>query len=315
MKVVLFVCFVAFVIATPAPRIRHVQETVHEIARSVKSSDEYSLEEKRVILANLKEMNKDAKQLEGATGEEKKDLQRDLKRRMASLKEEMHEEASKETSKDETPEVVHHKSLEEEEKEAAQKVAAVHDDIKAVKQEIKSKIKSNLMSKEDKKEAKSLVRELESQYTQLAHQTTKSGRKEVAIQMKGTTAKLRDILNKQDKAASLEEKKQKILTDIRSAEEEYDNKNYDSATEKKIHNQFEKMKTELKEVAEAHQLHDKLHAHLEKIKTLASKADLKLEEEREQKAKEEKKDLEEDDDDKDLEEKDDDDKDLEKDDE
>jgi len=176
MKIVLIVAFV--IVVSASPRSLKVQETAHEIARSVKSSSEYSLEEKEEILANLKAINKDAKEYPSAHGHRKSELKEDMHERMSALKTEMHENES-----------ANH--FEEEDDEAVKtKVENIHNDIKAVKAELKSQH----LTGSRKSRAKELVRQLEQGYNDLSQQTTKSGRKEVARQMKQTAAELKEFM-------------------------------------------------------------------------------------------------------------------------
>jgi len=194
LKTICFVAFVGFILASP--RSLKVEEDLHEIAKSVKSSDKYSLEEKREILSTLKEMNKDAKHYDSATGSEKLHLKKDLNEKMAKLKTEMpdNEMVSAHHS---APAVSHHsavskhRSFEEEEAQAKIKVERVHEGIKSLKDELKTKV----LSSTDKKAAKSLYHKLESEYTKLTTETSKEGRKKVAGEMKETLAKLRSHMN------------------------------------------------------------------------------------------------------------------------
>jgi len=272
-------CFVAFAVAVP--RALRVQETVHEIARSVKSSNEYSVSEKKDILANLKEMNLDAQELESTSESEKIQAKKDLKERLAQLKHEMHEDFSSQSIPKSHKS---HNSFEEEEEEAAVKIKSVHNNIIALKDEVAAK----KFNPSDKEAANKLIHQLEEGYSSLSHQTTKSGRKEVALSMKKTASKLREYMTKststyhsvassQPTTHHFEEKKETILSDIQSAEAEYDHKNYDSKTEKKIHHEFEIMKKILNKKSDIHAIKQKLHSHLENIKQIAEKADHSLE--------------------------------------
>jgi len=231
-----------------------VQQDIHNIAKSVKASHEYSLEEKKDILANLKEMNKDAKEMSSSRGIFKQELKNDLTHRMSTLKREMHESAKQPMSK------------EFEEEQVVAHVHAVHEDIKALKTELKSKH----LSHSDKVEAKRLVRQLESGYGQLSHETTRQGRREVAISMKATTQKLRKYLND---APSAETKKAQILSTIQSNEAEFSSQSIPSAIKSKIHSKFEEMKQSLEEESDLSELQSQLKSELSQIKALASKAE------------------------------------------
>jgi len=220
----------------------------------VKSSSKYSLEEKQEILANLKEMNNDAKEYSSAHGHHKTHLKEDLHERMTQLKREMHE--------DNKP------SREMEEEAAATKVHAIHEDIKAVKAELKTK----KLSHADKVEARNIMRQLESQYSQLSHETTKQGRKEVAVSMKQSVQQLKKYLA--DPKQTLQAKKDSIMSHIVSAEEDYANQDIPSAIKSKIHSKFEEMKESLEEEGiETHELKQNLKSELEEVKSLASKAE------------------------------------------
>jgi len=250
LKVVLIVTFV--IVVSASPRSLKVQETAHEIARSVKASSEYTLEEKEEILANLKAINKDAKEYPTAHGHHKTELKNDLHERMSALKTEMHEE----------------KHFEEEDEEAvATKINNIHNDIKAVKAELKE---SHLTGSK-KSRAKALVRQLEQGYNELSQQTTKAGRREVARSMKAAAAELKEFMQPAVHKQSLEEKKEKILSLVRSAEEEYASKDLSSSVKSQIHRQFEAMKTELESEDSAHELKMNLKEKLQAIKDLESK--------------------------------------------
>jgi len=253
MKIVLIVAFV--IVVSASPRSLKVQETAHEIARSVKSSSEYSLEEKEEILANLNAINKDAKEYPSAHGHRKSELKEDMHERMSALKTEMHENES-----------ANH--FEEEDDEAVKtKVENIHNDIKAVKAELKSQH----LTGSRKSRAKELVRQLEQGYNDLSQQTTKSGRKEVARQMKQTAAELKEFMEPEVKKPSLEEKKDKILSLVRSAEEEYEGKQLSASVKSQIRHQFEEMKSELRSEDNAHELKMSLKEKLQAIKDLERK--------------------------------------------
>jgi len=176
---------------------------------------------------------------------------------MANLKVEMHEDNK-------------HAMEEDEEEVVANKVHAVHDDLKAIKTQLKEKH----LSHSDKVDARRIMRQLESQYGQLSHETTKSGRKEVAIAMKETARQLKKYLADEPPKPSFETKKQNIMAHVVEAEEEYENKNIPFAIKSKIHAKFEDMKESLEEEGvEKHQLKATLKSELEEIKTLSSKAE------------------------------------------
>jgi len=242
MKVVLLFALVVIVAANP--RSLKVQETAHEIARSVKASNDYSLEEKEVILSNLKAINKDAKEYSSAHGHKKTQLKKDLHEKLAALKTEMHE----------------NRELEEA-TQVKERVSAVHEDIKAVKQELKA---AHLKGTQ-KKQAKALLRKLEQSYSELAAQSTKSGRKEIARTMKDTAAQLRQFIKPKE---TLESKKEKIMALVRSAEEEYSGKSLTSSAKEQIHRAFEEMKSELNEESDPHALKNMLKEKVESIKKL-----------------------------------------------
>jgi len=247
MKVVFLIAFVVVVSATP--RALKVQETAHQIARSVKNSNDYSLEEKQTILANLKAINNDAKEFASAHGHKKSELKKDLHAKMAALKEEMHENQH---------------TLEEDD---SGKVASVQEDIDAVKAELRSAH----LSSSQKTHAKSLVRQLEDSYSELAEQTTRAGRAEIARSMKTTANKLKEIMTPK---ATFSSKKEKILETIRHAESEYASKSLPSSVKSQIHSQFEEMKTEIHSHAKAAQLQSSLKEKLQAIKELESSAEL-----------------------------------------
>jgi len=255
MKIVLIVAFV--IVVSASPRSLKVQETAHEIARSVKSSSEYTLEEKEEILANLKAINKDAKEYPTAHGHRKSELKEDMHERMASLKTEMHETENKHFEEDE----------EEDEEAVRTKVENIHNDIKAVKAELKSQH----LTGSRKSQAKDLVRQLEQGYKDLAAQTTKAGRKQVAIQMKQTAADLKQFMEPAEHKPTLAEKKEKILSLVRSAEEEYEGKDLSSSVKSQIRQKFEAMKTELETEDNAHELKVNLKQKLQAIKDLEAR--------------------------------------------
>jgi len=167
-KGIIFVALVGFILASP--RSLKVEEDLHQIAKSVKSSEKYSLEEKKEILSTLKEMNSEVKEYDSASASEKKFLKKELKEQMAKLKEEMPENelvSSHHTA------LTKHKSFEEEEEEAQKRVERVHQGVKDLKNELKAKV----LSSADKKAAKSLYHQLETEYTALAAESSKEGRK------------------------------------------------------------------------------------------------------------------------------------------
>jgi len=250
LKVVLIVAFV--IVVSASPRSLKVQETAHEIARSVKASNEYSLEEKEEILANLKAINKDAKEYPTAHGHHKTELKNDMHERMSSLKTEMHEE----------------KRMEEEDEEiVSNKIANIHNDIKAVKAELRA---AHLTGSK-KSRAKALVRQLEQGYNDLSHQTTKAGRREIARTMKVAASQLKEFMQPEVHKPSFEEKKEKILSLVRSAEEEYASKDLSSSVKSKIHSEFEQMKNELDSEDNAHEMKMNLKEKLQAIKDLESR--------------------------------------------
>jgi len=256
MKIVLIVAFV--IVVSASPRSLKVQETAHEIARSVKSSSEYSLEEKEEILANLKAINKDAKEYPAAHGHRKTELKHDMHERMSALKTEMHEDNANHFEEDDD---------EEDEEAVRTKVENIHNDIKAVKAELKSQH----LTGSRKSKAKELVRQLEKEYSDLSHQTTKAGRKQVARQMKETTAQLKQYMEPEVKKPTLAEKKEKILSLVNSAEEEYNGKDISPSIKSQIRHQFEEMKSELRSGDNAHELKMNLKEKLQAIKDLESK--------------------------------------------
>jgi len=242
---------VAFVVVVSAtPRALKVQETAHEIARSVKNSNDYSLEEKQTILANLKAINNDAKEFASAHGHKKTELKKDLHAKMAALKEEMHENQSQ-------------KTLEEDDG----KVAIVQEDITAVK----AQLKSAHLSSSQKAHAKTLVRQLEESYSELAEQTSRAGRSEIARTMRATANQLKEIMTPK---ATFSSKKEKILETIKHAESEYASKSLPASIKSQIHSQFEEMKTEVHSHVKAAQLQATLKAKLQAIKELESSAEL-----------------------------------------
>eukprot|EP00298_Acanthocystis_sp_HF-20_P026375 c3_g1_i1.p1 GENE.c3_g1_i1~~c3_g1_i1.p1 ORF type:complete len:379 (+),score=157.00 c3_g1_i1:49-1137(+) len=255
------VALVAFVALTMAsPRSLHVQESAHAVAKSVKSSDSYSLEEKREILANLKKINNDAKEYDSASGHRKAELKKDLHKRLAQLKEEVHESNIESSSSS---------SFEEDDEAVQSKIEAVHRNIKSVKEELQSK----KLNHADKVAAKSLVRQLEEGYASLSHMSTKAERSQVARSMKKAVSQLRKYLSPTASLESIDEKKEKIMSLVKSSEKEYDTKEFPSNVESQIHREFEQMKRELKSEKDAHELHDTLKSHLNTIKKVAEKAE------------------------------------------
>lgn len=251
MRTILLVAFIAFVFASPAKKVEH---DLHDIAKSVKSSSQYSLEEKKTILSNLKEMNKDAEELAESSGEFKKELKHDLQERLNHLKSEMHEQVS----------VNKRRSFEEEEEAiTVARVHAVHDDLKG----LKKGIFSQHLSASQKTQAKRLIKELETQYGQLSHETTKEGRKRVAHQMKDVSAALKKIVHP---TASLESKKEAIRSKIEDSEARAVSE-APAAMRRQIHSKFEHMKRSLETETSTAVLQSKLKADLANIKEMAHK--------------------------------------------
>jgi len=248
MKVVLLLALAVFVTANP--RSLKVQENAHEIARSVKSSSEYTLEEKEQILADLKAINKDAKEFSSAHGHKKSQLKKDLHEKLASLKSEMHETRNFE---------------EDRQKE---KVSKIQQDLKGVKAEIKA---AHLKSSE-KRQAKALYKTLKEEYSRLQAQTTKEGRKAIAREMKETTKQLKKQLT------PLSEKKQNILSMVQSTEAEYDGKKLTSSAKRQIHSAFEEMKSELNTYNDAAQLKGLLKEKIASISKIEANSNKELEE-------------------------------------
>jgi hypothetical protein len=241
------------VIVVGNPHSLKVQETAHEIARSVKSSSEYSLEEKEEILSNLKAINKDAKEYADAHGHKKSQLKKDLHAKMAALKTEMHDNKALERER----------ALEEEETRAKEKVSNVHNDLKGVKDELKA---AHLKGTQ-KKQAKALYKKLEQEYSELAAQTTKTGRQAIARTMKTTAAELKKFIVPKE---TLESKKEKIMSLVRSAEEEYAGKTLRSSAKQQIHSAFEEMKSELNAESDPHTLKTMLKEKVEAIRQMES---------------------------------------------
>jgi len=324
LKTIVFVALVSFILASP--RSLKVEEDLHQIAKSVKSSEKYSVDEKKEILSTLKEMNSEVKEYDSASTSEKRHLKKDLKEKMAKLKEEMpeNEMVSHHTTA--------HKSFEEEEEEAQKRVERVHQGIKDLKSELKEKV----LSSSDKKAAKTLYHQLESEYTDLVAESSKEGRKRVAKQMKETLAKLRTHMSAEKETkhsfaskhsvtaklpvaakhhSELEQstkqaKKDKIMKLVKQTELEYQEKSLPSDVSHKIHAKFEQMKDDLKSVTDLHLLKTKLQSTLSAIKAMEKSVDLEekkeefsLEEDEEEKEKETKNvdnDFEEEDDDESL---------------
>jgi len=156
---------------------------------------------------------------------------------------------------------------EEDEEVVSNKIANIHNDIKAVKAELKA---SHLTGSK-KTRAKALVRQLEQGYNELSQQTTKAGRREVARSMKVAASELKEFMQPEVHQPSLEEKKEKIMSLVRSAEEEYASKDLSSSVKSQIHRQFESMKTELESEDSAHELKMNLKEKLQAIKDLEAK--------------------------------------------
>jgi len=220
-----------------------VQETAHDIAKSVKASNDYSLEEKEVILSNLKAINHDAKEFASAHGRKKEALKTDLHAKLAALKSEMHGD----------------RAMEEE--DAQQKVSTIHNDIKAVKEEVKA---AHLKGSQ-KRQAKKLMNKLEEEYSELASQTTKEGRKEVARSMKSTASQLKEFMEPKE---SLQSKKDKIMSELKSTEQEYASKDLSASVKSQIHAAFEEMKSDLKSDSDSHHLKIALKEKIQQIRHL-----------------------------------------------
>jgi len=253
-------------------------------------------------------MNSEVKEYDSASASEKKFLKKDLKEKMAKLKEEMPENEM--VSSHHTA-LTTHKSFEEEEEEAQKRVERVHQGIKNLKNELKEKV----LSSSDKKAAKTLYHQLETEYTDLAAEVTKEGRKRVAKQMKETLAKLRTHMNSDSHSivakahnvsadSTKQAKKDKIMSLVKSTELEYQAKNLPSEISHKIHAKFEQMKDDLKSVTDVHLLKTKLQSTLSSIKNieksandLEEKKEFSLEEDDEVKSKSADNDFEEDDED------------------
>jgi len=200
MKVVCFIAFIAFVVASP--RALQVQKDLHEIARSVKSSSEYGLEEKKEILETLKEMNTEAKQFDSASSSRKTEIKHELQQQLSQLKGSMHEEEPR--------------HLEEDEDSVQRKIDAVGVSLEEVKSQVRS------LPHHKAQQAKKLIHQLESQYARLSPSSTKTARKEIAREMKSVVEELRHVMPEESNNFEDEDeaKKQRVLEDIDQVESE-----------------------------------------------------------------------------------------------
>jgi hypothetical protein len=198
----------AFVAATP--RSLQVQKDLHEIARSVKSSTEYGLEEKREILSTLKEMNVEAKEFDHASASRKHEIKSELQSQLSELKTQMHEETPRE--------------FEEDEAAAQRKIDAVGNSLEEVKSEV------DALPHAKSHEAKKLIRQLESQYAKLSPSSSRAERKQIAREMRAVVDDLRQYLPQSGEFEEKkvghrnfeeeERKKQRVLEDIDEAYEQ-----------------------------------------------------------------------------------------------
>jgi hypothetical protein len=244
MKLFIAVLAVLVAVALSAPAGVRVQKDLHEIARTVKSSSKYDLEEKREILAKLKLMNNEAKEYIHADSKaEKHELAATLKRNYQQLKHSMHEESSKGHSY-------------EEEDAKAEVVRRVVDDVQASKAEVYAKA----VSENDKMEARSLTNQLEEQSNEL-RDATRHERKAIAKQMQETVAKLRSFEERMTQKVA---KQQKVFSDIDNIESGLTARHMSLAEETVAKDELEGIR---REVASSHPNKEAINARMTMLKS------------------------------------------------
>jgi len=262
-KFVLFVAFVAFVVATP--RSLQVQKDLHEVAKSVKTSSDYGLEEKREILATLKEMNTEAKEFDHASSHRKAEIKHELQEQLSQLKESMHEEvASKEFEEDD----------EEEDVETAQKkIDAVGHSL----EEVKADFESKSLSHHNKERANKLISKLETQYESLSASSSRASRKLVAKEMKEIVSELKTILPEETKTKTStkshhfeeeEEKKQKVLADIDNVESELQSAHLSSGDREAAQDILAEMRSEISSQSNMRELKVALQSKMNQLESI-----------------------------------------------